>query len=48
MTGGSAITVYNLNTVGVHEMIEVNGVNVAYYADNADGFVSTVAIFKSG
>ncbi|KAK5137834.1 hypothetical protein LTR08_006602 [Meristemomyces frigidus] len=45
--GGSAITVYNLNTVGTHEMIEVNGANVAFYADNANGFISTVAIFRS-
>ncbi|KAK5149760.1 hypothetical protein LTS14_010681 [Recurvomyces mirabilis] len=43
----NAITVYNLNTVGTHEMIEVDGQNVAYYGDNLDGFVDTIALFRT-
>lgn len=43
----SGITVYNENTVGTHYMITVNGRDVAKYSDNLDGFVDTIALFKS-
>ncbi|KAK0956570.1 hypothetical protein LTR91_019084 [Friedmanniomyces endolithicus] len=42
----SGVTVYNLNTVGAHYQIELNGVDVAYYADNLNGFIDTVAQFR--
>lgn len=42
----SGINVYNENTVGTHYMITVDGVDVAYYADNLDGFVDTIALFR--
>ncbi|EMC99022.1 glycoside hydrolase family 55 protein [Baudoinia panamericana UAMH 10762] len=44
----TGISVYNLNTVGTHEMIEQDGTNLAYYGDNLDGFVDTVALYRSG
>jgi glucan 1,3-beta-glucosidase len=47
VTESSDVTVYNLNTVGTHEMIELNGQNVAYYADNSNGFIDTVALFRT-
>lgn len=37
---------YNLNTVGTHYMITVDGEDVAFYADNLDGFVDTIALFR--
>ena len=37
---------YNENTVGTHYMVNVDGVDVAYYADNLDGFIDTVALFR--
>lgn len=45
--GASKVRVYNLNTVGTNRMITVDGVDVAGYADNADGFVQTVALFEA-
>lgn len=42
-----AITVYNENTVGTHYMITVDGKDVAYYGDNLDGFVDTIALFRN-
>ena len=45
--GSSGITVYNLNTVGTHEMITIDGNDVAIYSDNLNGFIDTVALFKS-
>jgi hypothetical protein len=43
--GSSEIRVYNLNTVGTNKMITVDGVDVANYEDNIDGFVHTIALF---
>jgi len=40
------ITVYNLNTVGTIQMVTLDGVDIATYADNGNGFVSTIALFK--
>ena len=37
---------YNENTVGTHYMITVDGKDVAYYNDNLDGFVDTIALFR--
>lgn len=33
--------------VGTHYMITVDGKDVAYYKDNLDGFVDTIALFRS-
>lgn len=46
-SASSGITVYNLNTVGTHQMITLGGNNIAYYGDNLDGFVDTVAWFTT-
>lgn len=43
----SGVSVYNLNTVGTTNMITVDGVDVASYADNLDGFVDSIALFRS-
>ncbi|KXT07061.1 hypothetical protein AC579_5873 [Pseudocercospora musae] len=43
----SRVSVYNLNTVGTHWPITVDGKDVAYYNDNQDGFVQTIALFRS-
>lgn len=45
--GKSQVSVYNLNTVGSESMIAVDEVSVANWADNQNGFVSTVALFRS-
>ncbi|KAF2768644.1 putative Exo-beta-1,3-glucanae [Teratosphaeria nubilosa] len=47
VTSSTGLTVYNLNTLGVHYMIEMDGNNVAYYDDNLDGFVDTIALFRT-
>ena len=43
----SRVSVYNLNTVGTASMITVGNSEVASWADNQDGFVSTIALFRS-
>lgn len=43
---GRGVSVYNLNTVGTHYQIAVDGKNVAYYGDNLNGFIDTVALFR--
>ncbi|KAH6640210.1 pectate lyase superfamily protein-domain-containing protein [Chaetomium tenue] len=43
--GKSQVRVYNLNTVGTNKMVTVDGVDVADYEDNIDGFVHTIALF---
>jgi glucan 1,3-beta-glucosidase len=43
----SAVSIYGLNTVGTTEMVTLNGVDEAPAADNNDGFVSTIAIYRS-
>ncbi|TID27272.1 putative Exo-beta-1-3-glucanase [Venturia nashicola] len=44
--GKSQVSVYNLNTVGTESMISVGRNEVANWADNVNGFVSTVALFR--
>ena len=44
----SDVSVYNLNTVGTTEMITLDGNDVAYWGDNVNGFIDTVALFRSG
>ncbi|KAK4243804.1 glycoside hydrolase [Corynascus novoguineensis] len=39
------LRLYNLNTVGTNKMITVDGVDVANYDDNIDGFVHSIALF---
>ena len=43
----SQVSIYGLNTVGTTEMITYNGVDEAPASANDDGFVSTIAIFRS-
>lgn len=43
----SQVSVYNLNTVGTTNMITVDGVDIAKYSDNLDGFVDSIALFRS-
>jgi hypothetical protein len=43
--GSSEVRVYNLNTVGTNKMVTVDGVDVANYEDNIDGFVHSIALF---
>ncbi|ESZ92473.1 glycoside hydrolase family 55 protein [Sclerotinia borealis F-4128] len=43
----SNIGIYNLNTVGVTNMITVDGKDIAKYEDNVAGFVDHVAVFRS-
>jgi glucan 1,3-beta-glucosidase len=45
--GSKSIDIYNLNTVGVTDMISDDGVDVAIFSDNLDGFVDTVALFRT-
>jgi len=45
-SAGRGNSVYNLNTVGTHWQITVDGKDVAYYADNLNGFIDTVALFR--
>jgi glucan 1,3-beta-glucosidase len=42
----SSVSVYNLNTVGVTSMATVDGKGIASWADNQNGFVSTVALLR--
>jgi hypothetical protein len=43
--GESQVRVYNLNTVGTNKMVTVDGVDVANYEDNLDGFVHSISLF---
>ena len=43
----SGISVYALSTVGVTDQITDNGAVVAVYSDNLDGFVDTIAVYRS-
>lgn len=43
----SAVSVYNLNTVGTTKMITVNGVDVADYSNNVAGFSDSIALFRN-
>ena len=43
----SHVSIYGLSTVGTTEMLTVNGVDEAPAAANDDGFVSTIALFRS-
>ncbi|ORY68475.1 putative Exo-beta-1,3-glucanae [Pseudomassariella vexata] len=42
----SKVSVYNLNTVGATSMATIDGHEVASWADNQNGFVSTVALLR--
>lgn len=44
---GTSISVYNLNTVGTRYMITRDGVDLATYSDNVDGFIDTIALFRT-
>nr|POE79854.1 glucan 1,3-beta-glucosidase [Quercus suber] len=47
-SASKAVSVYNLNTVGTHNMIVLDDRDIAFYGDNLDGFVDTIALFRSG
>lgn len=42
-----AVTLYNLNTVGTHYPLSLDGAPAVYFADNLDGFIDTVAVFRT-
>jgi glucan 1,3-beta-glucosidase len=44
----SGITIYNLNTVGVTNMVTLNGAQIANYGPNVNVFPDTIALFKTG
>ncbi|KAI4722175.1 glucan 1,3-beta-glucosidase [Aureobasidium sp. EXF-10727] len=46
--GSRAVSIYALNTVGTHYSVQLDGVDVAFYSENLDGFVETIAIFRTG
>lgn len=41
------ISVYNLNTVGTNKMITLDGKDIAAYGDNLNGFIDTIALFRT-
>jgi len=43
----SIVLLYNLNTVGTGIMITQDGSDFANYSDNLDGFVDTIALYRS-
>ncbi|KAJ8607487.1 hypothetical protein MRB53_040259 [Persea americana] len=42
----SSVSFYNLNTVGSHYAFSINGATGGLYSDNANGFISTIALFR--
>jgi glucan 1,3-beta-glucosidase len=42
----TAFNLYDLSTVGVTNMITVNGNDVAKYSDNLNGFIDTIILFR--
>lgn len=44
----SNVNIYNLNTIGTRSMINRDGAQVAWYADNVNTFASNIAVYKSG
>ncbi|MCJ1354548.1 MAG: hypothetical protein MMC33_004537 [Icmadophila ericetorum] len=44
---GSGVSVYNLNTVGTTNMIEVGGQSYAVFSDNINVFPDTIALFRT-
>ncbi|KAJ4293965.1 hypothetical protein N0V88_005479 [Collariella sp. IMI 366227] len=46
--GGTAsnVNLYNLNTIGARSMINRDGAQVAWFADNVNTFASNVAVYK--
>ena len=45
-SASTGVNVYNENTVGTHYMITFAGQDIAYFGDNLDGFVDTIALFR--
>lgn len=43
----SEVAVYNLNTVGTGVMITKDGVDFAAFSDNLNGFVDTIAVYRT-
>jgi glucan 1,3-beta-glucosidase len=43
----SNVNLYNLNTIGSQSMLNRDGNELAYYADNENVFPSCIAVFKS-
>lgn len=42
----TGVSLYNLNTVGTHWPLTLDGQDVVYFEDNIDNFVDTVALFR--
>ncbi|GAB7360253.1 hypothetical protein MBLNU230_g8013t1 [Neophaeotheca triangularis] len=40
------VTIYNLNTVGTHWMLSLDGRRSAIWTENKNGFVDTIALFR--
>ncbi|KAH0338609.1 glycoside hydrolase family 55 protein, partial [Aureobasidium melanogenum] len=45
--GSKGVSIYALNTVGTHYSVQLDGVDVALYSENLDGFVETIAISRT-
>ena len=45
--GSMGVSVYNLNTVGTQEMITLDKTDIAAYSDNLNGFIDTIALFRT-
>jgi glucan 1,3-beta-glucosidase len=45
--GDSSISIYNLNTVGVTSMVDIDGQSVANFADNANVYNENIALFRN-
>jgi len=45
--GTSVVNLYDLHTVGTHEMIYLNGKDIAFYGDNLDDFTDNIAVFRT-
>ena len=46
--GTSNVNIYNLNTIGVREMITRDGAGMAFFGDNVNVFPSCVGVWRSG
>ncbi|KAH1485595.1 hypothetical protein KXX42_006724, partial [Aspergillus fumigatus] len=45
--GDSAITVYNLNTLGTRSMVDRDGQSLASFSDNISVFTNNIVLFRS-
>jgi hypothetical protein len=38
----------DIHEVGTHELITLNGQDIAFYGDNLDDFTDNIAVFRTG